>query len=87
MHLFRYPGESFGIANLHDCRLISAVLMDTGRKLKITHEPTRDVISGLPKKSPDPIACVVKIKTCPKTSAEIRQRQWIGIDDPNRDLG
>jgi len=82
LHLLRYPGESFSIANRHDNRIISARLIDTGRPLEVVHEPTRDVISGLPKKSPDPIAAVVKLATRPLTRAERRARRSIALIDP-----
>ena len=83
MHLLRYPGQSFGIANLHDYHLISAELMDTGDKLKITHNSTNDIISSLPLKSPDPIASVVRIKFRKKTKDQLKQRKYIGIDNPD----
>src|ERR1041384_3819673 len=46
LHLIRYPGESFSLANTHEYYLLSAELMDDGRKLRITHEPSRDIVSG-----------------------------------------
>jgi len=82
MHLIRYPGEEFSIGNLHDLHLISAVLMDTGEKLEIIHEPTRDIIRGLPRKAPDPLASVVKIRTRSKNDAERKRQRFIGLDDP-----
>ncbi len=86
MHLVRYPGQEFSLANLHDYYLKSATLLDTGQKLKIIHEPTRDIIRGLPKKSPDPIAAVIKFSTRPKTAAEKRKRKGIGLDDPEKEI-
>ncbi len=83
LHLLRYPGSSFGIGNWHSHHLISAELLDTGKRLKITHEPTRDIISGLPEKPPDPIATVVKLKRRPATREERRQRKIIGLPDPD----
>ncbi|MBN2212187.1 MAG: alpha-L-fucosidase [Sedimentisphaerales bacterium] len=83
IHLLRYPGESFGLANHHDYHLLSARLLDTGKKLKIIHEPMRDIISGLPKQSPDPLACIVKVKIREKTPSQIKARKWIGIEEPN----
>ncbi len=62
LHLARYPGESFSIANIHGRRLVSAKMLDTGKAVKITHLPTRDVFSGLPAKSPDAICPVIKVK-------------------------
>jgi len=83
VYLRLYPGESFGIANLHDYRLVSAELLDTGRRLRITHEPTRDVISGLPRRAPDPIAAVVRLKVRARTAAEAGRRRVIGVAEPN----
>ena len=81
--LLRYPGTSFGIANLHDLHLISAELMDTGRRLEIRHEATRDVIEGLPERSPDPIGPVIRIRTRPKSAAQRRAARHIGLADPD----
>ena len=86
IHLLNYPGEAFAIANIHDHHFTSARLLDTGERLKIIREPTRDIIKGLPKKAPDPIAPVVKITMRPKTPAEKRRRAWIALDDPEHDI-
>ena len=86
VHLLRYPGEEFAIANLHDYTFTSARLLDTGQRLHITHEPTRDIIRGLPRKAPDPITSVVKIATRPKTAAEKRERGCIGVEDPESEI-
>lgn len=85
LHLLRYPGQEFGIANQHDYYLQSARVLDTGERLKIIHEPTRDIIRGLPKKAPDPIATVVKIAVRPKTAAGKKQRISIGLEDPENE--
>ena len=82
MHLLRYPGPEFSVANLHDYHLISAKLLDTGKTLKLRHEPTRDVITGLPARKPDPIAPVVELRIRPRTLAEAARRQLIGVADP-----
>lgn len=82
LHLLRYPGQTFSIANLHDYWLESAELLDTGGWLKIIHEPTRDIINGLPRKTPDDVAVVVKIKIRPKTRAERNARRTIALDNP-----
>jgi alpha-L-fucosidase len=82
VHLPRYPGSSFGIANLHNYHLRAATLLDTGRRLRIRHEPTRDVLSGLPPHTPDPIAAVVKIAIRPKTKAEMARRALLGVVEP-----
>ena len=82
LHLLHYPGTSFGIADLHDYRIESAVLLDTGTELSVTHEPTRDIISGLPPVSPDEIAAVVKLKVRVKTDAERAARGSIAKADP-----
>jgi alpha-L-fucosidase len=87
LHLLRYPGETFSIANIHDdtftsARVLGTRLVETGARLKIVHEPTRDVFLGLPRRAPDPIATVIKIATRPKTDAERAQRASIGLDDP-----
>jgi alpha-L-fucosidase len=82
VHLLRYPGKEFAMVNIHDYTFTSASLLDTGKRLEIVHEPTRDIIRGLPAKAPDPIAPVVKISIRPKTPAEKKQRRFIGLDDP-----
>ncbi len=84
LHLLHYPGRSFGIANLHDYWLESARVLTTGARLKITHEPTRDIISGLPAKSADSICTVVKIKIRPKTAQEQKAKWTIGLVDPEK---
>ena len=83
VHLLRYPGASFSVANYHDYWLESAELLDTGEDLRLTHEPTRDVLSGLPKTPPDRIATVVKIKTRQKTEAERKATRLIALDGPD----
>ncbi len=83
LHLLRYPGESFGIATIHDLWLETAHLMDTGQTLEIVREPTRDIIQGLPSTSPDDLVAVVKLKTRKATEQEIAQRQVIGLRHPN----
>ena len=85
VHLFRYPGSEFSIANLHGYYFEKATLLTTGKPLKIIHEPTRDIFRGLPEKSPDPISAVVKIVTRPATEEEKRSREVIGLDDPEDD--
>ena len=82
MHILRYPGPTFGIGNLHDYWLESARLLATGELLTIQHEPTRDIVSGLPAEAPDEIATVVKITTRPKTEQEKAARVSIGLVDP-----
>ncbi len=82
LHLLRYPGKSFAISNQHDLKIVSAELVDTGDKLHVETTATRDIISGLPAKSPDKIASLVKLKVRKKTARQIAQRQYIGIDNP-----
>jgi len=79
LHLLRYPGETFSVATLHDYHFISAELLDTGKALKIRHEPTRDMISGLPAKSPDNICSVVKVKFRKATAAERKKRKLVHL--------
>jgi alpha-L-fucosidase len=86
LHLLHYPGESFAVANLHDYRLETAELLDTGKRLDIVHEPARDVIRGLPRHSPDEIAAVVKIAIREKTDEEKRERRTIALADPDAPL-
>ncbi len=86
LHLIRYPGNSFSIANLHDYWLESAEILTTGKQLKIIHEPTRDIISGLPKSSPDKIITVVKVKVRHKTRNEQETRGTIALDNPDSGL-
>ncbi|MDY6914354.1 MAG: alpha-L-fucosidase [Planctomycetota bacterium] len=85
--LVRYPGRAFGIANFHDYRLESAELLDTGDRLEIVHEATRDIIRGLPKKPPDSIAAVIKIKARQKTAAEQNEKRTVALDDPDKEQG
>ena len=56
--------------------------MDTGERLTITREPTRDVFTGMPETSPDDIVTVVKVRMREKTDQEKAKRQIIGIDNP-----
>ncbi|MAG13699.1 MAG: alpha-L-fucosidase [Spirochaetales bacterium] len=83
LHLLRYPGSSFGIANIHDMWLESAEMLDTGRELDIKHDSCRDIIGGLPEQSPDELVAVVKIETRAATEQEISDRAVIGLADPN----
>lgn len=55
---------------------------DCHHAIKIIHEPTRDVIVGLPARSPDPIATVIKIKIRSKTKAESAAMREIGGEYP-----
>lgn len=87
LHLLHYPGTTCSIGNLHDYCLESAQLLDTGRPLDITHEPTRDIITGLPAEAPDDIATVLKVKIRNKTEAEQRERTLIALDNPESILG
>ena len=82
LHLLRYPGPSFGIANYHNLYLESATLIDTGRKLDIVHEPTRDILHGLPPGAPDDLVAVVRVETRPATECERDERAIIGVEDP-----
>ena len=84
LHLLHYPGSAFGIADLHDYHIESASLLDTGERLNVTHEPTRDIVSGLPVVPPDDIATVVKLEIRQKTEAERNARGCIALADPNR---
>ncbi len=86
MIMLRYPGRQFELSATNDYRVVSAHLADTGEKLQVTHEPTRDVISGLPARSPDPIASVVKLKIKPKTPKQLAARREIGVADPEAAL-
>ena len=83
LHLIHYPGQSFSIANLHDYWLKSAEILTTGRQLEIIHKPTLDIIKGFPKKSPDNIVTVVKLKTRYKTRKEQKARRTIALDNPD----
>ncbi len=83
LHLFLYPGPSFSIASYHGYWLESAMLLDTGKELGIRHEPTRDVIVGLPRRPPDDVAPVIRISIRPKTSEERAATQTIGLEDPD----
>ena len=79
MHLLRYPGTTFSIANLHNYHLVSASILDTGDRLKIDHQPTRDIISGLPQHARDKIATVVKIKIRQKTASQKRAARTVEL--------
>jgi len=60
--LFYYPGESVIISRVGP-QIVSAELLTTGEKLAVEPMPNaRFRISGLPQKSPDPLASVVKIE-------------------------
>ena len=79
--MIRYPGSVFSVGNLHDYWLESARLIDTGEKLEITHEPTRDTIKGLPEIPPDDISTVVKLKIRNKTEEEKNERAAVALDE------
>jgi hypothetical protein len=62
LHMLRYPGtRPLSIARMHPYHLVSAKLLDTNTPLKIEREATYDRLVGLPAKSPDPIAPVIKL--------------------------
>ena len=86
LHLLHYPGQSFGIANLHDYWIESALLQGKNTELSVTHEPTRDVISDLPDSPPDDFATVVELKIRNKTDAQRNARRGIGLADPDARL-
>ncbi len=75
LHLVRYPGTEFALTKSHGDHLVSASILDTGQKLQIKHEATRDIISGLPKAPPDKIATVIKIKIKPESKAQKATRK------------
>ena len=83
IHLLRYPGSTMGIGNLHDYWLDSAHVLGTNQALEITHEPTRDIITGLPNDAPDDIATVIKVSIREKTEAEKSERATIALEDPD----
>ena len=84
LHLLRYPGTSFGIASFqHDYWLESAELLTTAQPLSIAHEPSRDIIRGLPETPPDDLMTVVRVKIRPKTDEEHRSSRSIGVEDPD----
>lgn len=84
LHLLRYPGRRpFRIANLHPYWIKSARLLDTNRSLKIERRPPYDELHGLPARSPYPIASVVRLDVRGATTAELRARELIGLDNPN----
>ena len=86
LNLLRYPGPEFSIASFHDYYLKSAQVLNTGQQLKIIHEPTRDIIKGLPKKAPDPIVTVIKVTTRLKSVKEKRERTGIGLREPEEEI-
>jgi alpha-L-fucosidase len=86
LHLLRYPGSSLGIGNFHDTWIESAELLDTGARLEVAHEATRDIVSGLPTASPDDLIAVIKLHTRPATDAEIASRQMVGLGSPNSSI-
>ena len=86
MHLVNYPGTEYSVGTIHNYYFISAELLTTGKKLEIIHEPTRDIIRGLPAKSPDPMFPVVKIKFRERTQEEIKAKRWIGLDNPETEV-
>ena len=83
LHLLHYPGESFSIANYyHNYWFISAEILTTRKKLKIIHQPTRDIITGLPKKSPDTLVTVIRIKIRQNTRKEQKVKRIIALNNP-----
>ena len=67
---------------MHNYRIESARLFDTGRKLTIKRLPTADQIDGLPARSPDPIAPIVELRVCNLSRSRYGQRC---IGEPNPD--
>lgn len=62
LHLFRYPGSRpFAVARHHPYHIVRARLLDTGQSLRLEREPARDILHGLPARSPDPIASVLEL--------------------------
>lgn len=82
LHLLRYPGRRpFSIANLHNYRITAARLLDTHQPLRVERRLTCDVIEGLPARSPDPIAPVVRLDIQAVTATQRRSRRLIALDD------
>jgi len=60
--LFYYPGETLVVSKIGP-RIRSAVLLTTGRRLKVERTTNdRTLIRGLPRRPPDPLAAVVKVE-------------------------
>jgi hypothetical protein len=75
-HALRFDGV--GLCRLRQnrgSRLAGAFIAGSvGQPLTISHEPTRDVIAGLPETAPDELATVVRIRSRRKTDAEHETR-------------
>ena len=79
LHVFRWPGETL-IVPLVDTRVLSAEVLATGRKARVRQEYNgRLVISGLPKRPPDPNVSVIKIRFAgePRTRVETDKAAWL----------
>jgi len=61
LHLESYYGGHLVVSCLKN-RILRASLLGTGRTLKVKRDGDRQVLSGLPAKSPDPILSVVKLE-------------------------
>jgi alpha-L-fucosidase len=62
LHLFRYPGSRpFAVARHHPYHIVRARLLDTRQSLRLEREPARDILHGLPARSPDPITPVLEL--------------------------
>jgi len=61
IHLQFYHGSRVVIGGL-TTRMRAALLLSTGKKLRVTKRGHPTVLSGLPKKSPDSLNSVIKLE-------------------------
>ena len=68
LHIFRWPGKKACIAGAAS-RVVSAKLLGSNRKLKVSRSGERLIISGLPEKPPNACDSVIAIKMAGKPRA------------------
>jgi alpha-L-fucosidase len=73
-HCNRYPGEELAIGGLV-CDVKSAKIMG-GKKLKVSQNRDRLVLSGLPSEAPDPLSTVIEMKV----SGDVRHTLGAGFE-------
>ena len=60
LHLFRWPGEEVSVTGV-DVPVTSAKLLATGAPLRVRQDGDRLILSGLPRRAPDPWDAVIAV--------------------------
>ena len=61
VHCFYWPGESWSIPGLR-CKVLSARVLATGRKIAFRQQRYRITFHGCPKRAPDPLVTVLELR-------------------------